>query len=101
LFCPAVASLQDPTRFRAKFIPFHDVRSKKTTGEEYSLDEVVYRSKDGGLLDVWHDMDALANYGPDYWRGLFDGRVGTTSWPYGSGVWSKKEWVLPVGVQGC
>jgi threonine synthase len=26
---------------------------------------------------------------------LFDERVGKTTWPYGSGVWSKKEWVLP------
>lgn len=44
-------------------------------------------------------LQALAQYGPDYWKALFDGRVGTTGWPYGSGVWSKKEWVLPVG--GC
>ena len=41
-------------------------------------------------------MDALRQYGPEYWRALFDSRVGRTSWPYGSGVWSKKEWVLPV-----
>lgn len=54
------------------------------------------RSEDGGLLDVVHDMDALKQYGPEYWRALFDSRVGRTSWPYGSGVWSKKEWVLPV-----
>ena len=54
------------------------------------------RSEEGGLLDVVHDMDALRQYGPEYWRALFDSRVGRTSWPYGSGVWSKKEWVLPV-----
>jgi hypothetical protein len=41
-------------------------------------------------------MEALAIYGPDYWKALFDQRVGKTTWPYGSGVWSKKEWVLPV-----
>jgi hypothetical protein len=41
-------------------------------------------------------MDALAMYGPEYWRALFDTRAGRTSWPFGSGVWSKKEWVLPV-----
>ena len=57
------------------------------------------RSEDGGLLDVVHDMDALRQYGPEYWRALFDSRVGRTSWPYGSGVWSKKEWVLPVRLQ--
>lgn len=66
------------------------------SGEEYSLDHVVYRSKDGGLLDVKHDMDALSIYGPMYWKALFDQRSGRTTWPYGSGVWSKKEWVLPV-----
>ena len=50
----------------------------------------------GGLLDVQHDMEALAIYGPEYWKALFDERTGKTTWPYGSGVWSKKEWVLPV-----
>ncbi len=54
------------------------------------------RAQDGGLLDVEHDMEALARYDGAYWKKLFDGRVGTTKWPHGSGVWSKKEWVLPV-----
>jgi threonine synthase len=26
---------------------------------------------------------------------LFDARIGVTRWPYGSGVWGKKEWVCP------
>ena len=43
-------------------------------------------------------MEALAIYPPEYWKALFDERVGKTVWPYGSGVWSKKEWVLPVRV---
>jgi hypothetical protein len=85
--------------FNAKFVPFADVQQKKTSGETYTLDEVVYRARDGGLLDVEHDMAALAQYGPEYWRGLFDARIGTTSWPFGSGVWSKKEWVLPVSAE--
>eukprot|EP00227_Mantoniella_beaufortii_P018728 CAMPEP_0197590986 /NCGR_PEP_ID=MMETSP1326-20131121/12442_1 /TAXON_ID=1155430 /ORGANISM="Genus nov. species nov., Strain RCC2288" /LENGTH=516 /DNA_ID=CAMNT_0043156309 /DNA_START=108 /DNA_END=1658 /DNA_ORIENTATION=+ len=76
--------------FSAKFVPFTG-----GSGEEYSLDEVIYRAKDGGLLDVQHDMEALAKYDGDYWKTLFDGRVGKTVWPYGSGVWSKKEWILP------
>ncbi|KAL6610601.1 hypothetical protein ACP70R_040570 [Stipagrostis hirtigluma subsp. patula] len=63
--------------------------------ERYSLDEIVYRSSSGGLLDVRHDMDALARFPGSYWRDLFDSRVGRTTWPYGSGVWSKKEFVLP------
>ena len=57
-----------------------------------SLDEIVYESNSGGLLDVQHDMDALKMYDGAYWRSLFDSRVGKTTWPYGSGVRSKKEW---------
>jgi hypothetical protein len=40
-------------------------------------------------------MAALKKFDGAYWRDLFDSRVGKTTWPYGSGVWSKKEWVLP------
>ena len=80
----------------AKFIPFKDVQSGTISGENYSLDEVVYKAKDGSLLDVAHDFSALQQYDGRYWKTLFDARIGTTSWPYGSGVWSKKEWVLPV-----
>ena len=29
------------------------------------------------------------------WIKLFDERSGTSRWPYGSGVWGKKEWVMP------
>jgi asparagine synthase (glutamine-hydrolysing) len=32
------------------------------SSERYSLDEVLYRASDGGLLDVQHDMDALARF---------------------------------------
>ena len=63
--------------------------------QRYPLNEVVYRSKTGGLLEVVHDMDALRSKTPAEWRALFDGRYGRTSWPYGSGVWSKHEWVQP------
>ncbi len=64
--------------------------------EEYPLDEVVYRCrKCGGLLEVRHDMDRLKRIPPLEWRRIFDGRVGVTEWPYGSGVWGKKEMVCP------
>ena len=82
--------LEKSNLFSAKFTPFAG-----DSNEEYSLDEIIYRSKSGGLLDVTHDMEALSVYPPEYWKALFDERVGTTTWPYGSGVWSKKEWVLP------
>ena len=64
--------------------------------ESYELDQVIYKAMGGGLLDVQHDMESLKIYSAQYWKALFDERVGKTSWPYGSGVWSKKEWILPV-----
>lgn len=79
------------THFNAKFVPFNQAGCD----ESYSLDEIVYTSKDGTLLDVKHDLDALATKPASYWKSLFDERSGKTLWPYGSGVWSKKEWVLP------
>ena len=82
--------LEKSNLFSARFTPFAGDSS-----EQYSLDEIIYRSKSGGLLDVTHDMDALKVYPAEYWKALFDERVGKTTWPYGSGVWSKKEWVLP------
>ncbi|KAG7586836.1 Threonine synthase-like [Arabidopsis thaliana x Arabidopsis arenosa] len=76
----------------ARYVPFN---APPSSTESYSLDEIVYRSQSGGLLDVQHDFAALKRYDGEFWRNLFDSRVGKTNWPYGSGVWSKKEWVLP------
>ncbi|XWS70053.1 hypothetical protein CRYUN_Cryun03dG0016200 [Craigia yunnanensis] len=78
--------------FSAKYVPFN---AGPDSTKSYSLDEIVYRSRSGGLLDVQHDMEALKKLDGAYWRELFDSQVGKTTWPYGSGVWSKKEWVLP------
>jgi len=62
----------------------------------YSILDVIYRCpKCGGLLDVQHDTAALKARGPAGWIQLFDHRVRTNEWPYGSGVWGKKEWVCP------
>ena len=68
----------------------------------------VFRSRHRGRVRAWemkkknthpspppHLFEALAIYGPEYWRALFDTHAGRTAWPFGSGVWSKKEWVLP------
>ncbi len=49
----------------------------------------------GGLLDVEHDLDALRDRSPAAWMRLFDERYKRTTWPYGSGVWGKREWVMP------
>jgi len=64
--------------------------------EKYPLDEIVYKCrKCGNLLEVHHDMDKLRETSAEEWKKLFDSRIGTNKWPYGSGVWRKKEWVLP------
>ena len=64
--------------------------------EEYPLDEVVYQCrKCGSLLEVHHDPEPLRRTSAKEWKRIFDGRTGTTEWPYGSGIWSKKEWVVP------
>lgn len=62
----------------------------------YSLDQVIYNCPEcGELLEVHHDMDALRNRSGSAWIKLFDQRWMTRDWPYGSGVWGKKEWVQP------
>jgi threonine synthase len=40
-------------------------------------------------------MDALMNRTAAEWKRLFDKRTRSNEWPYGSGVWGKKEWVSP------
>lgn len=65
------------------------------TGNTYSLDEVVYRDRDGGLLEVEHDLEALRARPAADWKRLFESRCGTHKWPFASGIWGKKEWVLP------
>ena len=66
-------------------------------GRRYSIYEVVYRCEDcGGLLDVVHDHQALKDREPEEWKALFDSRSHANVWPYGSGVWGKKEWVCPL-----
>ena len=65
------------------------------TGEgRWELDEIIYRSPQGGLLEVTHDLQALKARSPAAWIKLWDQRYKRTAWPYGSGVWGKKEMVL-------
>jgi len=62
----------------------------------HSLDEILYRCPTcGDLLEVAHDLDALRGRSAAAWMKLFDDRYLRTAWPYGSGVWGKKEWVAP------
>jgi threonine synthase len=63
---------------------------------DYPLDEVLYKCpKCGDLLEVVHDIEALKTRSAASWIKLFDERYLRTTWPYGSGVWGKKEWVQP------
>ncbi len=65
-------------------------------GCRYDIYRVVYRCEAcGGLLEVAHDLDALRDRTSQEWKALFDARTRTHTWPYGSGVWGKKEWVCP------
>ena len=62
----------------------------------YPLTQAIYRCPTcGGLLDVRHDLDALRDRSAAAWMKLFDDRYKRTAWPYGSGVWGKREWVIP------
>jgi threonine synthase len=64
--------------------------------ETYPLNTVIYRCKScDSLLEVRHDMQALAHRSAKAWMKLFEDRYKSTEWPYGSGIWGKKEWVLP------
>jgi threonine synthase len=65
-------------------------------GASYPLTEVRLRCGGcGGLLDVEHDIEALRRYSGAKWRELFDARRLHPGWPEASGVWGKREWVLP------
>jgi len=63
---------------------------------DHSIWRPIYRCpKCGNLLQVVHDTDALRERSPAAWMRLFDDRYKRTSWPYGSGVWGKREWICP------
>jgi threonine synthase len=65
-------------------------------GAAYPLNAIIYNCRQcQSLLEVQHDLPALARRGAAAWMKLFEERYKATSWPYGSGVWGKKEWVLP------
>ena len=64
--------------------------------DHFSLLEIIYRCPScGDLLEVRHDMDALRTTAASDWIKIFDERCRQNLYPYGSGVWAKKEWVAP------
>ena len=77
-------------RYRAWF------QCMQCDNERYPLNEVIYECKKcGGLLGVVHDMEALQQRPGAEWAKLFDQRYMRTVYPFGSGVWGKKEMVCP------
>ncbi len=65
-------------------------------GCTYPLTDIIYRCKNcNGLLQVQHDMDVLSQRSAEEWKRLFEERYMRTEYPYGSGVWGKKELVCP------
>ncbi len=64
---------------------------------EHPLDAPIYRCPTcGDLLEVAHDLAALKERSAADWKTLFESRWRRTHYPYGSGVWGKKEWVMPL-----
>ena len=65
-------------------------------GATYPLNRIVYQcERCQSLLQVQHDLNALARRDAKAWMKLFEDRYKSNLWPYGSGVWGKKEWILP------
>jgi len=63
---------------------------------DHALNEVIYQCPHcHDLLEVVHDVEPLRMTPPQEWRDIFDSRYMRTVWPYGSGVWGKKEFVCP------
>ena len=62
----------------------------------HEVTDIVYECpRCSGLLEVVHDVAALKRRSPAAWMRLFDERYMRTNFPYGSGVWGKKELVYP------
>jgi len=76
-------------------VNFH-AEFKSISGEEtYPLSQIVYRSKNGSLLEVSHNVSAWKSRSPSEWKNLFQSRRASFAPADLSGVWSKRELVLP------
>lgn len=63
---------------------------------KHSIFEVIYTCPScGSLLEVHHEREPLRARNAYQWQQLFDSRASTSTWPYGSGVWGMREWVIP------
>ncbi|MBE7410507.1 MAG: threonine synthase [Leptospiraceae bacterium] len=79
------------SQFTAKFSCINE-----NCNETYPLNEIVYNCKKcGDLLEVTHDLNSLKKISSENWKSIFNERYRSTKEPFTSGVWGKKEWVLP------
>ncbi len=75
---------------------FHACFQNINGSDTYPLDQVIYRSTvDGSLLEVHHDREALSSRSPLEWKKLFAERRMSFKPADMSGIWSKREMVLP------
>jgi threonine synthase len=64
--------------------------------ETYPLDTVIYKCKKcDSLLEVSHDLDELKKISSKEWKKIFLERSLSYKHPNTSGVWKRREWVLP------
>ncbi len=84
-----MSAANDKPQYKAWF------ESLENPSERHPLDEIVYTDAGGGLLQVVHDMDELKKVPAEEWKQRFEMRRGGSEWPFGSGVWCMKEWILP------
>jgi len=69
---------------------------KSISGEDtYPLSQIVYKDKNGSLLEVSHNRSAWKLRSPEEWKILFGSRRSSFAPADLSGVWSKREFVLP------
>ena len=69
---------------------------KSISGKEtYPLSHIVYRDSAGSLLEVSHNRSAWKSRLPEEWKILFGHRRSSFAPADLSGVWSKRELVLP------
>ena len=73
---------------------FQSIHQANTS--QYPLDQIIYRDpKSGDLLEVRHDMAELKKTSAQAWRDLFEKRWRSQNKADASGIWGKREWVLP------
>jgi threonine synthase len=74
----------------------HFVCTGPSCGKTFDLNTVIYSCDScGELLQVHHDLSELQKVTPEDWKRELDRRLGNSSFPNSSGIWNKREWVLP------